>query len=534
MSKFFQLYTLLFLGFILLGCSQQPLELKIDESLIETAPDSLLHILQNLSPITYKSGANRALYELTMIRVLYKKQLPLKPDSMLDYSISYYEKHPEGNRLAYAYLYKGKQLYNKLNYEDAITHYLKSRDYVKDSTDYLLLGRICSAIGRVSYMQKDEKYSLAKYKEATRYYQKGNHLYPYFYSIIDIGRSYANNKELKSALLYLRKINSLATDSMKKGDLFDEMGYAYYKNGKVDSALYYYRMANKYPYSNLSRPVRYMEIANAYFDTQHYDSAKYYASNAFNYKPVLSTQRECHRILGNIAYFKNDRQALLVHMNQYTHLGDSLRKIDSQPKGSYIERLHKTTKQVNSAKRNILFLSLLVVALCILFILIFLMVKRRHKNVQSELEQKHDKIKVSSKQQIREKSINAFHEKVDLIKLNQVEQWKKSSANEREKLLLEMYNDLLQVNDWTNFSNRMKPFFGDLIPQLQTDYPTLTQKEIKWCCFLLLRISLPDILTLIDYSQMSYSKFKQRIAKKLNLDDATGLSDFLDSKLSEI
>jgi len=60
---------------------------------------------------------------------------------------------------------------------------------------------------------------------------------------------------------------------------------------------------------------------------------------------------------------------------------------------------------------------------------------------------------------------------------------------------------------------------------------TLTRKEITCCCLSLLQITHVDVLTLIEYKQTSYSKFKQRLAKKMNLNDAAELTRFLEQKV---
>jgi len=62
---------------------------------------------------------------------------------------------------------------------------------------------------------------------------------------------------------------------------------------------------------------------------------------------------------------------------------------------------------------------------------------------------------------------------------------------------------------------------------------TLTRKEIIWCCLIQLQITHVDVLTLIEYKQTSYSKFKQRLAKKMNLNDAAELTRFLEQKVEK-
>jgi tetratricopeptide (TPR) repeat protein len=241
MIKQLHIYIIAFICILVTGCTLPSPELKTAEQLIETKPDSALHILRNLSPDTYKSGANRALYGLLLIRSLDKKHLPLKPDSLLDYSISYYEKHPEGNHLAYAFLLEGRKFYYESKYEKAVTSFLKSRDEVKDTTDYLLMGRISDDIGRISYIQSDYNYSRYKYQQAARYYLKGNHKLQYFYAMLEIGKIYIVAKDYSSAILHFKKMQILTTDSIKKGDIISQIGFVYYKKNNSDSALYYFR-----------------------------------------------------------------------------------------------------------------------------------------------------------------------------------------------------------------------------------------------------------------------------------------------------
>ena len=515
------------------ACSHLPNELKTAEKLLEDKPDSALLILKQISPEKYSSAEAKALYNLLYIRVLDKKHLPLKPDSLLDFSISYYEKHPNGNQLAMAYLLKGRMYYYRQMYEKSVASILKSRDVVKDSTDYLLMGRICADIARISSMQKDYTYQRQKLKQALHYYQKGNNKLQYFYTIIEIGRSYSLCKDYKSAISYFRKLDKLTTDSMTKGDLLDQYGFAYYESKKLDSALYYFRQTIGYPYMSYNRAIRYMNTANAYFDIEKFDSAEYYASNAFNFQPEIRTQRECHRILANCLYLRKDFKGLQKHMNEYVFIGDSLRKIDAQTKGSYIEDMHKTTKEADSTKHVFLFLLFLLPVILILISWFFIRLKRRHKETEAILLHKNEEARNQSKDIVRQELIDVLKQKIDDGKNKHAELRKKASSEERDEMIKQYYTELLHLDNWNKFTREMCPMFGNLPLKLETDYPTLTHKEISWCCLYLLDISQADILTIIEYKPASYSKFKQRLAKKLNLSDATELNDFLHRKASE-
>ncbi|MFT3751505.1 MAG: hypothetical protein QM800_01000 [Paludibacter sp.] len=69
-----------FLLFLVSACNQVSNELQLAEQLLETAPDSILHILNKINPGNFESPSHRALYGLLYFEALDKKDKPLKPD----------------------------------------------------------------------------------------------------------------------------------------------------------------------------------------------------------------------------------------------------------------------------------------------------------------------------------------------------------------------------------------------------------------------------------------------------------------------
>ncbi|MFA6582246.1 MAG: tetratricopeptide repeat protein, partial [Paludibacter sp.] len=74
--------------------------MKIAEQVMETAPDSALHLLQRMHIDHSMSSSDRALYGLLYFQALDKNNLPLKPDSLINFSLNYYQKKNDKQRLA--------------------------------------------------------------------------------------------------------------------------------------------------------------------------------------------------------------------------------------------------------------------------------------------------------------------------------------------------------------------------------------------------------------------------------------------------
>lgn len=519
--------------FCLMACSFTPNEMKIAEQIIEDHPDSALNILKNLPTYKYKSGSNRALYGLLMIQTLDKKKLPLKPETLLNFSIAWYEEHPDGERLATCYLYKGRTYKYCSQYVKAMTFYLKALDKVQSSKNYILLGRINLDMGDIYNLQRDYLLARQKYKLSYTYFKNAKLQNLAFYSYLNVGRTYHEAKDYKSAQIIYQKTLFQAKDSMQQGALFQEMGQNFYDSGKYDSALVYFKKVINYPYIGNNRAIQYYSYADILFDVNEIDSAYYYAQKAFEYQPEIRTQRECYRILVNCESLKGNLKALNKYMAKYQDCTDSIRIIDSQTKGSVLETMHKTTNEAVKTKSKLWFLFVVLMLVIISAISIYIVKHRRNKKEELLIEQKHTQQKAQIRKDVILKKRDALLIKIKERKAEQSAEWKKEVLENRQKMDRKIYEELLHLNDVNFFYKEMDTILNNLVTKLKTRYPALTVKEIQWCCFHLLSIPTQDMLLLFDYKVDSLKKMKQRLINKVNLSSVNQLNDFLNAILSE-
>jgi tetratricopeptide (TPR) repeat protein len=535
MVRLFWLYFLAFL-FVLLGlsnCSFAPNELKMAEQLIETAPDSALNILKHVSPNVYKSDANRALYGLLMIQALDKKLLPLKPDSLLDFSIAYYQEHPDNDRLAKCYLYKGRSYKYVLQYEAAMNFYLKAIDALNPNENFLLQARIHSDMGDICVYQRDYELARQKYKSSYRLFKKARRYDSAAYSLIDIGKTYYFTNDYKNAQKYFHTLLVSSRDSFIVGVVLHEIGYCYNKSGQVDSALVYYKKSVTYPYIGCNRAVRYYYLANLYFDLNKTDSAFKCAQLACRYQPDIRTERECYRIMTNCEFKKGHMESMSLYMNKYVHLGDSLRKIDAQTKGSYIETMHSTRQEVEKKQSWLWYMG--VILLVAVAVFVFAYVVKHRKGIQKlQLSEENGQIqRADIRKEVMLKHRDALLRKIEDRKSLHTEEWKKASPAKRERIDRKMYDELLHLNDIEFFYKEMDTVLNNMVTKLQTRYQ-LNQKEIEWCCLYLLNVSGQDMMMLLDYSPDALKKMRQRLAKtKFGIASLRELEPFLFAILTE-
>ena len=345
-----RLWLYSFLCILLTGCTIMPEELKTADGLIQTSPDSALHILQNISPQHYEYGSVRALYNLLLVSAMDKNRVLLTSDTLLDSSLNYYRSQDDYEHLSICYLYKGRMNKYIFQYEKAMDFYLKGLDAAQYKKDNLLLAKINSDLGDIYNYQNDYELSRQKYLLAYSYFSSVNFSDNSFYSLLNIGRTYYQTRDYKNAARYYNRIMTMAGDSLQTGDLYHSIGLNYYKQQQYDSALMYFRQVIHYPFIGNNRAIRYYFLADLFFELKQNDSAGYYAKKAIYLKPDIRTQRECYRILVNTVTLTGNLMALNRYMMRYQDCTDSIRKIDTQTKGSILESIHKINIEVEKTR----------------------------------------------------------------------------------------------------------------------------------------------------------------------------------------
>ena len=517
------------ISLILVACSGNDSQLNRAEQLIETAPDSALHLLRHLPPHKYKSASNRALYGLLMIRALDKKLLPLKPDSLLDYSISYYREHGNNNRLASCYFYRGRTYRYSFQYEKAMSYYLKALDTMENDTNHLLLARINFDMGDIYLVQREYVLSRQKYLQAYALFRKVNNATSAFYSLVDVGRTYSQEKLNANAQVYFKRAFGFAKDSLMKGVALQELGIDYFYSHQPDSALVYLRKVIRYPYLANNRAIRYYYLADLYFDLNKPDSAYYCANKAFAYQPDIRTQRECYRILVNTVSLKGNLTALKQYMLKYQACSDSLRKIDSQTKGSVLETIHKNSTEYVRVKARFWYLFGFIVILGAGATLLFR--KRMKRSEQEFAVTGLPKIDHPDEAMIRHRA--HLQKRIKAIRINQSPERIKAGVTKKEELDRKLYEELLHINEPELFYREMDAVLNNLASKLRSRYPSLNSKEIIWCCLHLMNIPTYDILNLLGYKTQSLKKMRQRLATKVGLIGVTEIDQFLNAILNE-
>ena len=510
----------IFLLFV--GCSLLPNKMKTAEQLMETSPDSALYLLQQIKPNQSLSNADRALYGLLLFEALDKKDLPLRPDSAINFSLDYYQNKNDKGRLAKCYFYKGRMYKNAQHYDEATELYLKALDNCLDKKNYALLGKIYSDMGNICAIQQEFGKAREKHQLAANCFTQLGKTIDASYKIIDIGRSYRCENKNSKAMRYYRKAILQCKDSMLLGAVYQEIGINYSATNQKDSALFYLRKSLQFPYKKYDYAIRCYRLADLFLDIKRYDSASINAITALKYPSTFFIKRDCYRILANAKNMQEDFKQMAYYMTQYQIYSDSVRIIETQTRTTVIENIHKTAATAHKTKNYLIILGWILPFIILTSLFVYYRLRKRNKDKEKQL--------VEVELQLTEKQLNLknnFIQKIEESKSLNMEEYRKSPLAKREAMDKEVYNICLHLNDWKVFSESMNRTFNNTVSFLEKTYPDITRKEITWCCLYLLNIHSGDMALVLDCKPESLYKLKQRLAQKMKLKTTLELNQLL-------
>ena len=507
---------------LLTGCVTSPNELKIAEQILETSPDSALHLLQNIKNTQLKSDENRALYGILLFQALDKTNSSLPADSVINFSVKYFQSTSQNVELAISYYYKARLYLKAQRFEEATELYLNSQNLIKNSNQNYLLGKIYSDMGSICSIQKDYNEALSKYRVAYKYFRDANDTIQASYRLIDIGRVYRFLKQKGKALENYRNAIKETKDSMLYGSALQEIGINYFNTKEFDSAEFYLKKSLNFPFVGTNNAIRCSFLGDVYLEKNYYDSAVYYSRLALKYPTTYFLQRECYRILANTEYMRGDFQKMGDYMTKYQECTDSVRQIEIQTKSSVLEDIYITKGTVQKSKKFVV--ALISFSLLIISLSIFIYLKLRKRSKSKDIQLKNVEKKLINKQEILKDSLI---KKIEEIRLSKSTIYKKADIREREQIDKEIYTFCLHLDDWGRFEKMMNQTFNNLFTVLNRESTEINRKELILCSLLLLEVSTTDILIILDCQLASLYKLRQRIVQKLNLSGTKEFEQFL-------
>ncbi|OCA71170.1 tetratricopeptide repeat protein [Chryseobacterium arthrosphaerae] len=440
----------------------------------------------------------------------------------IDKAIEYSEKTEKKYFLPHLYHFKGRLLYNKNDYKNALDYFNKALHSYDPQKDILYVSSMYNNIGMCYDKMKNldkaisETYKAIDILEKNRNpnngelifinYMKGG-LAEYFLQ----ARDYQKAEDLLATKLNFSLHNNnyrMALYAAKKLiDLYKNILHEPEKTGKIIQSLEPIE-------TNLKKPADRIEL---YELTQEYYSQK-----------------------NDIENFKRISKKLVEANKERNNLIEKELKINFDIADNYIIKNINTENSYH--KRNNMLLLFSVVLLCFIFLIITTNLIRSRKK-REELVKK-EKVISANQHKILEQDIELQKEKIRNLHLNlnlkteterafleNLKKIKKAKNTDTEEVLKDLQfkiNNLIMIdrksNDLINESSLENKLFME---RLSEKFPLLTSQELKLCVYFKLNLAAKEISLLENFTVGSIRVYKTKVKFKLGLDRENDLSEFL-------
>lgn len=520
--------------------------LKQAETCVESHPDSAMQLLKLLQYPEKLHGKESADYALLLTQALDKNYLDsLQSDSLIKIAVDYYKGSGDYVKAGKSYYYLGKTLVVRGKLPEAMEAFLEALAFLKETTEYKLLGLLSEHIGYLNLGQGMSEQSIGNYRQSIYYYELAGDKIGEVYGCRNVARGYLAEQNNDSARWYVNKGLSLLPDTTTqvKSSLLHVLGLIAKSERRYSQAIGFFVSAIRSNINTNDGLRYYLSLGYTYMDIgkfalaekcfRHCMGAKdvFISSGAYNYLYLLKKEECSYK---EALLYKEKSDSILEVVSN-----DKLRnQLLALQKKYEAEKLIMENRQIKLEKENQTYLYLFIV-LFISGLGFYVIKKYKKKNIRNiEALRKNEKTieeylykiarleqKEEREQEAKKETIGKLNRKIlDLTLENK--KIRNSSSVEALFVLEELKQGRLVAERMTA-SERQSIFdfldlvYANFISRIKTDFG-VTKGELLLAALIKLDFSTKQLMIVFDCEVKSIYKSKQRLKShlRLNKDDS--------------
>jgi len=501
--------------------------------------------------------------------------------SLLDESYVLSDKLQYSKGLGESLNLRGFVYFNRGLSDFALRSFTSAIPYFQDINDSIGLGKVYNNLGVVSY-------SIQKYPEALYFFNQSLYIQQKtenWQNIIDIynnvGGLYERLKQYEKAIKIHRKAISLSKDhnyTLGYSSALNNIGVVYENTGNTDSAIHYYSAAiesgSNFP--DIQLALIHSNLARCYLNTGNSERCKNELDTALLHAEKIQSGTHLASIYELYAdYFEQqgDTKNAYLYLKKYKDLKVSLDEQNAT--GEFADFLFSVEQkqwdkdkelmnaQIKLQKRYQLLLIILIGISLLVFLLLFISIRNRNallKNRQELAETEAQRVmeEMANRERIsqleKEKLESELHHKerqltsltLHLVTKNETLQeisknmdqlseeaseLKNSSSAKKIRSIIRMNSDDESI--WSSFFYHFEQVYPGFFKTLKNKHPKLTSGEEKLCAYIVTNLNNKEIAHIFGISEASIKVKKNRLAKKIEIDNAADLNTYLRSFIPE-
>ncbi len=511
------LLTIILLHLISCNNPPYPHTMQVADTLANTYPDSAIVLLEQLKDsITTAPKATQMYYQLLTIKAKDKAYVTHTSDSLIMQVLQYYENKGDKKHLPEAYYYAGRVCRDLGDAPQALNYFQKAAELLEGSTEYYLMSKIYSQMGRLFFFQNVYEEAMKAFKKAYKYNTLAKDDKGAIINLRDVGDVFMQYNT--DSALYYHQIGYERAKKLKNQwliDLTQEALLSYYLQlGKIELAQ---DMLNNKKIARTEDS--HLLLGYLFNESELLDSATYYNNRALKSSSIYA-RRAAHWGLAEIAQKRSDCKTAIEQIKLYSILTDSIKKITNTEN---IRKMHSLYNyQLREKQNNILAIEnakqklwnvsiLLVLAiLTIIFIIYYYNAKHKRLQLQNSLREL-ERLKEAQKEQIISMShkveIERQEHELAIAKFKQSEIYNKFHIARDTKDLSD--------TDWLELQKAIDTAYKDFTYHIYRLYP-ISNIELKICLLIKADISISNIALLTGRTKSTITSARKKLYEKVH------------------
>lgn len=213
----------------------------IENMLDKELNDSALNEINSIDINKIKEEKDRAYYNLLKTQTLHRCYLPATPDSAINFSIKYYEKISDHNKLAKAYYYKGSILCTRKEMSEAVVSLKQGEIYATKSGNSIISHHIAEQLAFINMKTGNYNTALEYAHKALKQSQNTGKKAWIAEDFNRISAIYSEMGDDDSSYCYLKKALKFIGHTPKdlQAELYANAGAFYFNNDSLMQAKAY-------------------------------------------------------------------------------------------------------------------------------------------------------------------------------------------------------------------------------------------------------------------------------------------------------
>lgn len=497
---YIRLIQLLSIALFMASCSQNEnySSLKTAEDIVNENPDSTLSILREIDYDALKDNQLKALYGLLYTSAIYKKREVLNCDSMINYSIDFFENNDDPYHLADAYYYKGAMNFTREQIVISTINLKKAEKIAVEEGYDLITNKVYELLSFVNYVSENKDLTLEYTKKFLDSSVQLKDQALIVRALVMVASSYAGVNLADSAYAYITKglqhIDD--SDSLLRADILVNVGEMYFEKGELNYSADYALESD----STYSNPHAKMLLGKIEYERGDSLKAMKYWEEALSITDN-KLKKKLYKMLSKYYAEIGQHENAFIIVSKLDSLNENANR--SSKTVQELQLQFDRVKSESELYQKIIYILVIAFIISIAFLFFFRYYRKRIRSYNSTINT------LTNKNETYKSEIEGFSEKVNMYQheiglyVSKVSNYEEEISKNIEKIKTLKTSDRSKQKQIDELKDNISTLYKSIMSELQkgnTIYETIKNKKP------IVHYSDEDLNSLVDFYKIINNK----------------------------